>query len=168
MDKYKLNEPKCNELRISFCTKPASFQLKKSRTDPVLQDLHSTNYRVRLPGVNSATAYSLPAYLSKGIEMVQRRAMRIISPSFPLSSLPLPSLPLPSLPFPSLTYKEASDEAGLISLYDRHQLLTDRLFNKVTPDRENRLHNLLPAAITNHYKLSKQRQFLPSFNLPDH
>ena len=163
MDKYKLNESKCNELRISFCTKPASFQLKKSRTDPVLQDLHSTNYRVRLPGVNSATAYSLPAYLSKGIEMVQRRAMRIISPSFPLSSLPLPSLP-----FPSLTYKEASDEAGLISLYDRHQLLTDRLFNKVTPDRENRLHNLLPAAITNHYKLSRQRQFLPSFNLPDH
>ena len=88
---------------------------------------------------------SLPTYLSKDIEMVQRRAMVIV--------------------FPSLTYKEALDEAGLISLSDRRQLLTDKLFNKVATDRENNLHdlhNLLPTAITSHYELRRQRRFQPT------
>ena len=101
----ELNEPKCKELRISFSTKPASFdpivingkyidvvptakllgltlsgnlkwnnhvdeivkksrkqtpvlslpaesfRFENSRTDPVLQDSHSSNYRVRMPHV---------------------------------------------------------------------------------------------------------------------
>ena len=37
--------------------------------------------------------------------------------------------------FPSLSYKEALDEAGLISLSVRRQSLTDKLFTKVTTDR---------------------------------
>ena len=57
----------------------------------------------------------LPAYLSKDIESIQRRAMRIS--------------------FPSLSNKEALDEAGLISLSVRRQSLTDKLFTKVTTDR---------------------------------
>ena len=57
----------------------------------------------------------LPAYLSKDIESIQRCAMRIS--------------------FPSLSYKEALDEAGLISLSVRRQSLTDKLFTKVTTDR---------------------------------
>ena len=75
---------------------------------------------------------SLPDYLSKDIEIVQRRAMRIF--------------------FLSLTYKEAFDEAGLISLSDRRQLHTDKVLNKVATDRENKLHNFIPAAITSYYE----------------
>ena len=103
VNKFELNEPKCKELRISFSTKPASFDpivingkdidvvpkvlgftlssnlkwsnhvdeivkksrkrlyclpqlkrsgLKTSRTDPVLHDLRSSNYRVRMPSVS--------------------------------------------------------------------------------------------------------------------
>ena len=53
----------------------------------------------------------LPAYLSKDIESIQRRAMRIS--------------------FPSLSNKEALGEADLISLSVRRQSLTDKLFTKV-------------------------------------
>ena len=83
----------------------------------------------------------LPAYLSKDIESIQRRAMRIS--------------------FPSLSNKEALDEAGLISLSVRRQSLTDKLFTKVTTDRENKLHHLLPEQRTCHHNLRKQRRFKP-------
>ena len=85
----------------------------------------------------------LPAYLSKDIESIQRRAMRIS--------------------FPSLSYKEALVEAGLISLSVRRQSLTDKLFTKVTTDRENKLHHLLPEQRTCHYNLRNQRRFKPVF-----
>ena len=85
----------------------------------------------------------LPAYLSKDIESIQRRAMRIS--------------------FPSLSYKEALDEAGLISLSVRRQSLTNKLFTEVTTDRENKLHHLLPEQRTCHYNLRKQRRFKPVF-----
>ena len=84
----------------------------------------------------------LPAYLSKDIESMQRRAMRIS--------------------FPSLFYKEALDEAGSISLSVCRQSLTGKLFTKVTTDRENKLH-LLPEQRTCHYNLRKQRRFQPVF-----
>ena len=87
----------------------------------------------------------LPAYLSKDIESIQRRAMRIS--------------------FPSLSYKEALDEAGLISLSVRRQSLTDKLFTKVTTDRENKLHHFLPEQRTCHYNLRKQRKFKPVFKI---
>ena len=77
------------------------------------------------------------------IERIQRRAMRIS--------------------FPSLSYKEALVEAGLISLSVRRQSLTDKLFTKVTTDRENKLHHLLPEQRTCHYNLRKQRRFKPVF-----
>ena len=105
VNKFELNEPKCKELRISFSTKPTSFdpivingkdidvvptakllgltlsgnlkwnnhvdeivkksrkqtpvlslpaesfRFENSRTDPLLQDSHSSNYRVRMPHV---------------------------------------------------------------------------------------------------------------------
>ena len=115
VNKFELNEPKCKELRISFSTKPASFdpivingkdidvvptakllgltlsgnlkwnnhvdeivkksrkktpvlslpaesfRFENSRTDPLLQDSHSSNYRVRMPHVprqsNSVSVY---------------------------------------------------------------------------------------------------------------
>ena len=81
--------------------------------------------------IRPITEYSCPvfydcllAYLSKDIESIQRRTMRVS--------------------FPSLSYKEALDEAGLISLFVRRQFRTDKLFTKVTTDMENKLHHLLP------------------------
>ena len=85
----------------------------------------------------------LPAYQLKGIESIQRHAMRIS--------------------FPSLSYEEALDEAGLISLSIHHQFLTEKLFTKVTMNREKKLHHFLPEQRTCHYNLRKQQRFKPVF-----
>ena len=159
VNKFELNEPKYKELHISFTTKPASFdpivingkdidviskakvlgltlssnlkwnnhvdeivkksckrlyclsQLKRSglRTPELIQFYRTC--------IHPITEYacpmfhdSLPAYLSKDIEIIQRQAMRIS--------------------FPSLPYKEALDEAGLISLSNRRQLLTWQIIHQ--------------------------------------
>ena len=192
MNKFELNEPKCKELRITFSTKPASFdpivvngkdidvvpkakvlgltlssnlkwnnhvdeivnksrkrlyclsQLKRSGLKPPeLIQFYRTCIRPITEYASPVFHDCLPAYLSKDIESIQRRAMRIS--------------------FPSLSYKEALDEAGLISLSVRRQSLTDKLFTKVTTDRENKLHHLLPEQRTCHYNLRKQRRFKPVF-----
>ena len=83
----------------------------------------------------------LPAYLSKDIESIQRRAMRIF--------------------FHLFSTKRPWTEAGLISLSVRRQFLTDKLFTKVTAERENKLHHLLLEQRTCHYNLRKQRRFKP-------
>ena len=192
MNKFELNEPKCKELRITFSTKPASFDpivvngkdidvvpkakvlgltlssnlkwnnhvdeiVKKSRKrlyclsqlkrsglkPPELIQFYRTCIRPITEYASPVFHDCLPAYLSKDIESIQRRAMRIS--------------------FPSLSYKEGLDEAGLISLSIRRQSLTDKLFTKVTTDRENKLHHLLPEQRTCHYNLRKQRRFKPVF-----
>ena len=173
VNKFELNEPKCNELCISFSTKPTSFDpivingkdidvvpkakvlgltlssnlkwnnhvdeiVKKSRKRLIcLSQLKRSGLRTPeliqfyRACISPITEYAspvfhdcLPVYLSKDIERIQWRTM--------------------SISFPSLSYKEALDEAGLIFLSDRRQLLTDKLFTKVTTDRENKLHHLLP------------------------
>ena len=145
MNKFELNEPKYKELRITFSTKPASFDpivingkdidvvpkakvlcltlssnlkwnnhvdeiVKKSRKrlyclsqlkrsglkPPELIQFYRTCIRPITEYASPVFHDCLPAYLSKDIESIQRRAMRIS--------------------FPSLSYKEALDEAGLISL----------------------------------------------------
>ena len=53
------------------------------------------------------------------------------------------------------------DEAGVISLSDRRQLLTDSLFTKVS-GRTN--FHLLPTANTCHYNFRKQRKFQLKFS----
>ena len=190
--KFELNEPKCKELRITFSTKPASFDpivvngkdidvvpkakvlgltlssnlnwnnhvdeiVKKSRKrlyclsqlkrsglkPPELIQFYRTCIRPITEYASPVFHDCLPAYLSKDIESIQRRAMRIS--------------------FPSLSYKEALDEAGLISLSVRRQSLTDKLFTKVKTDRENKLHHLLLEQRTCHYNLRKQRRFKPVF-----
>ena len=164
MNKFELNEPKCKELRITFSTKPTSFDpivingkdidvvpkakvlgltlssklkwnnhvdeiVKKSRKrlyclsqlkrsglkPPELIQFYRTCIRPITEYASPVFHDCLPAYLSKDIESIQRRAMRIS--------------------FPSLSYKEALDEAGLISLSVRRQSLTDELFTKVTTDK---------------------------------
>ena len=191
MNKFELNEPKCKELRITFSTKPTSFDpivingkdidvvlkakvlgltlssnLKWNNYDEIVKKYRKRLYclsQLKCSGlkppeliqfyrtcIRPITEYAspvfqdcLPAYLSKDIESIQRRAMRIS--------------------FPSLSYKEALDEADLISLSICRQSLTDKLFTKVTTDRENKLHHLLPEQRTCHYNLRKQRRFKPVF-----
>ena len=191
MNKFELNEPKCKELRITFSTKPTSFDpivingkdidvvlkakvlgptlssnfkwnnhdeiVKKSRKHlyclsqlkcsglkpPELIQFYRTCIRPITEYASPVFQDCLPAYLSKDIESIQRRAMRIS--------------------FPFLSYKEALDEAGLISLSICRQSLTDKLLTKVTTDRENKLHHLLPEQRTCHYNLRKQRRFKPVF-----
>ena len=68
---------------------------------------------------------SLPAYLSKKLERVQKRAMRII--------------------FSFCSYNESLVESNLIKLSDGRQELVDKPFKEVVQNKQNKLHGLLPA-----------------------
>ena len=88
---------------------------------------------------------SLPVYPSILLEQVQRRALRII--------------------YPYSSYEEALIKAGLVSLAERRQLFTDRLFDKVTRDKGSKLHSLLQSVNNTNRSLRRQRFFqVPNFN----
>ena len=57
---------------------------------------------------------SLPQYLSQDLEKLQKRALRII--------------------YPGLSYTETLSEAGIVTLFDRRELLTDKSFNDIVND----------------------------------
>ncbi|KAL9985210.1 hypothetical protein ACROYT_G007584 [Oculina patagonica] len=82
---------------------------------------------------------SLPAYLSRELEAVQKRAMHII--------------------FPFFTYEEALNKASLVTLSGRRQALTEKLFNIILENNGSRLRNLLPPPNLSSYNLRKSRQF---------
>ena len=63
-------------------------------------------------------------YLSRELEAVQKRAMRIIFPCFP--------------------FEEALVKAGLVTLSGRRQVLTDKLFKNILENKDSKLRNLLP------------------------
>jgi len=67
----------------------------------------------------------LPKYLSEELENIQRHALRII--------------------FPVLGYQEALKECNIATLYQRHQLLTERLFKEIRDNSCHKLHGLLPS-----------------------
>ena len=88
---------------------------------------------------------SLPVYLSISLQQVQRRALRII--------------------YPYSSYEEALIKAELVSLAERRQLFTDRLFDKVIRDKGSKLHSLLPSVNNTNRSLRRQRLFqVPKFN----
>ena len=78
----------------------------------------------------------LPVYLSHKLEAVQKRAMRII--------------------FPCFMYDEALVKASLVTLSDRRQALTDKLFKKILDDKDSKLRNLLPPQNSKHYIISER------------
>ena len=86
---------------------------------------------------------SIPAYLAQELESVQKRAMRII--------------------FPFRPYNEVLHESGLIRLSERRQAMVDSLFKKITENKENKLHHLLPARNPLNRNLRYQRTFRPTF-----
>lgn len=82
---------------------------------------------------------SLPNYLVKDIERIQKRAMRII--------------------FPALSYDESLSVAELVPLEARRQQLTDKLFQQIISDPSHKLNTLLPPVNECQIKLRKKRLF---------
>ena len=70
---------------------------------------------------------SLPVYLSRELEAVQKRTMRII--------------------FPCFLFEEALVKARLVTLSSRRQILTDKLFNNILENKDSKLRNLLSHKI---------------------
>ena len=82
---------------------------------------------------------SLTKYLSHDLEMIQKRAMRII--------------------FPWVSYNDALSAAGLQSLRDRRQELTDKLFHDIVTNNDHKFHSLLPPHNYNDLNLRQMRKF---------
>ena len=75
--------------------------------------------------------------------MIQKRTMRII--------------------FPWLSCKDTLSAAGIQSLDDRRQELTQKLFNDVVTNNDHKLHILLPPHNNNDLNLRHKRKFNVSF-----
>ena len=89
-------------------------QLKRAKEDPAqLVCFFVFTLRVSGPCLNMLAEFSTMVYLSisEELENIQRRALRII--------------------FAVLGYQEALKECNIATLYQRRQLLTERLFNEI-------------------------------------
>ena len=84
---------------------------------------------------------SLPAYLSNQIERVQKRVLRTL--------------------FPEVSYSNALEEAGLKTLFNRHEDLCSTLFNQIVEsDGQHKLADLLPTCNDNErYNFRNRRMF---------
>ena len=78
---------------------------------------------------------SLTATLSKKLEGIQKRALRIV--------------------FPDLSYSEALTQAHLTTLHDRRDKLCRRFFHSIMSPT-HKLHSLLPNQRVIHYSLRRQ------------
>ena len=76
---------------------------------------------------------SLPVYLTKQIERIQKRALRIICPAE--------------------SYEEALSITKLGTLFDRREHLSLELFQKISNNNQHKLFNLLPELSTNELNL---------------
>ena len=185
-DKFVLNESKCKELRISFAKSKDNFEpiiLNNTSLDVVkhakilglnVSDNLKWNYHVeeivkkaskRLyfltqlkrskvgsaklvqfykSCIRSLVEYachdSLPGYLSNDLERIQRLAMHII--------------------YPSKSYEQAISTAGLVSLFQRRQQITDKLFQQISKDDTHKLHELLPTAKSTSISLRNNPKFV--------
>ena len=86
---------------------------------------------------------SLPLYLSRDLEAIQKRAMRIIFPFFP--------------------YEDALFKSRLSTLFKRRNELTDKIFCSIAESPSHRLYKLLPKVNECKYNFRKKRSFSPVF-----
>ena len=87
---------------------------------------------------------SLPAYFSYQIERVQKRVLRIL--------------------FPEVSYSKAPEDAGLKTLFHRHEELCSTLFKQIVEsDGQHKLAGLLPAQNDNERYNFRNRRF---FSIP--
>ena len=87
---------------------------------------------------------SLPKFLSEEIERIQKRAMRII--------------------FPGIFYSSALAESGLLSLHERREFLSNKLFNDIVISSKHRLKSLLPPKSSCYTEHLRTRR---TFGLPE-
>ena len=82
---------------------------------------------------------SLPQYLSDDLEKLQKRAFRII--------------------FPDMHYKDVLETKNILSLNDRRQKLTTKLFNNIASNSHHNLYDLLPPLNIDDHFLRNYRNF---------
>jgi hypothetical protein len=88
--------------------------------------------------------YGLPKYLSDVIEIIQKRALRII--------------------FPDLSYEDALITLNMKSLWLRREDLCSKLFKLIVDDENHKLHHLLPMNVPDIYNFRSSKQFyIPKF-----
>ena len=104
--------------------------------------------------------HSIPKYLSKDIERIQRRALL-------------------SIIYPDLNYKDALTESGEITLYERRERASQKFFQRILDDPCHKLYNLIskvdPASSYNfrhkrlinihHFKTERFNTFLVASSL---
>ena len=81
---------------------------------------------------------SFPRYLSEDLELIQKRAMRIILPDY--------------------KYRDALNIAKIDTLHDRRESLSLKLFNKISHTNDHKLASLLPPR-SKCRKLRNNRKF---------
>ena len=130
---------------IYICKKTATRlyflkQLKCAKVSPKDMLLfYTTCIRPVLEYVCPVFHNALPQYLSNNLERLQKRALRII--------------------YPDLSYAEALVAAGITSLYERRQVLSETLFDRIMEDPSHKLHGLLPPRNESTYCTQSRRYF---------
>ena len=82
---------------------------------------------------------SLPQYLSDDLEKLQKRAFCII--------------------FPDMHYKDVLETKNILSLNDRRQKLTTKLFNEIASNSHHNLYDLLPPLNIDDHFLRNHKNF---------
>ena len=188
-DRFQLNERKCKELRMSFTRNKPKFdpilvnhqtlesvnsvkllglnvnsdlkwnvhvselvrkvstrlyflrQLKKSHV--ITRELllfYITCIRSILEYGSPVFHRAVPSYLSEHLERLQKRAMNLI--------------------YPELSYARALELSGLLTLYDRREAISAKLFHEICANQSHSLHKLLPSKYQPSYSLKEQRTFI--------
>ena len=138
------NDLKWNLHVDAICKKASkrlyALRLLKRNTLPVsvLVNVYCTCVRPILEYACEAWHNNLPVYLSNQIESVQKRAFRIIYPTF--------------------TYCQAMHTVKVPSLHDRRGILCERLFHRML-DPEHKLNSLVPPLRPNGHNLCHNRSF---------
>ena len=116
------------------------IQLKRAGIPvDVIVTFYCTCVRPVLEYCSPVFHHGLPKYLSDDIEGVQKRALKIISPS--------------------MSYTDNLTRFNLQSLKARREVHCRRLFSTVLSDQTHKLRALLPSVNNSHYNLRTKRRF---------
>ena len=83
--------------------------------------------------------YSIPSFLSEVLKMVQKRALKIISPT--------------------KSYNDILEYFNLQTLFQRREEMCSKLFARIINNPTHKLHNLLPPKHESVYQLRNTRMF---------
>ena len=120
-------------------------QLKRAGIDILdLVNIYYSCIRSTLEYACQVFHSSLPKFLSEEIERIQKRAMRII--------------------FPGISYSSALAESGLLSLHERREFLSNKLFNDIVISSKHKLKSLLPPKSSCYTEHLRTRR---TFELPE-